>query len=150
MIMLNNVMELIIKNAEKVETDIPVCAAIVQSGEIISLEVNEKEKNAMATHHAEILAINAANKKLKRWRLDDCDLYVTLEPCPMCAWAIITARIKNVYFGSYDLKYGALGSVLNLSVLAKSKINVKGGIKETECNKLLEKCFEKIRYEKNS
>lgn len=72
-------------------------------------------------------------------------MYVTLEPCPMCAWAIINSGIKNVYFGAYDLQYGAMGSVLNLPKTANSKIKVYSGIKETECKKILDDFFKKLR-----
>ena len=92
--------------------------------------------------------IEEANKKLHSWRLEDCDMYVSLEPCPMCAWAIINARIKNLYFASYDYKYGAFGSVLNLAKLANSKINIQGGIQEEQFDSVLKKYFENIRDEK--
>ena len=104
-----------------------------------------QEKSNDITSHAEILAIREASKSLGRWRLDDCEMYVTLEPCPMCAWAIIDSRIKTLYFGSYDTKYGALGSALDLREQANSKLNVYGGIMEDDCNKILEKYFEKLR-----
>ena len=94
------------------------------------------------------MAINIANEKLNSWRLNDCDMYVTLEPCPRCAWAILNARIRNLYFGSSDFKYGAFGGAINLAKLANSKINIKGGILESECNKLIEDYFEKIRNER--
>ncbi len=103
-----------LKAAKKSERDIAIGAIIVRNGEIISSACNRKELNNDVTEHAEIIVIKEASKKLNRWRLDDCDLYVTLEPCPMCAWAILQARIKNVYFGSYDTNYGALGSKLDL------------------------------------
>lgn len=86
--------------------EIPVGAVIVKDGKIISKAHNTREKSQVATHHAEILAIEKACKKLKSWRLDDCDLYVTLEPCPMCAGAIVNARIKNVYFAVADPENG--------------------------------------------
>lgn len=146
--MLNKFMNLALQEAKKVQKDIPIAALIVKNGQIISSSTNKREENNSTIAHAEILAINEANKKLNSWRLDDCDMYVTLEPCPMCAWAIINARIKNLYFGSYDLKYGAFGSAINLSELANSKINVKGGILEDECNQLIKNYFEKIRSEK--
>ena len=146
--MLNKFMSIAIIEASKVEKDIPIAALIVKNNEIISLQTNKREENNQTIAHAEILAINEANKKLNSWRLDDCDIYITLEPCPMCAWAIINARFKNVYFGCYDTKYGAFGSALNLSKLANSKINVKGGILEAECNNLLKNYFEKLRNEK--
>ena len=146
--MLNKFMSIAITEASKVEKDIPIAALIVKNNEIISLQTNKREENNQTIAHAEILAINEANKKLNSWRLDDCDIYITLEPCPMCAWAIINARFKNVYFGSYDTKYGAFGSAINLAKLANSKINIKGGILENDCNWLLKTYFEKLRNEK--
>lgn len=149
MIMLNNkFMELAINKALEVTQDIPVCALIVKGDKIIAIQTNKKEADNLVTSHAEILALNEANKKLKSWRLDECDMYVTLEPCPMCMWAIISARIKNLYFGSYDLNYGAANSAINLASLAKSKINIKGGIEEQNANKLLEEYFKRMRNEK--
>jgi tRNA(adenine34) deaminase len=97
------------------------------------------------TAHAEILAIREAEKFLGRWRLDDCELYVTLEPCPMCAWAIVNSRIKTVYFGSYDHNYGALGSTLDVRKLCNSKMKVYGGILEEECDKILKEYFKELR-----
>ena len=86
--------------------EIPVGAVIVKENKIIAKAYNKREKNQIATHHAEVLAIEKACKKLKSWRLDDCDLYVTLEPCPMCAGAIMNARIKNVYYAVADIENG--------------------------------------------
>ena len=125
--------------------EVAVGAVLVKNGKIIAEAHNKKEQNNDVTSHAEILAIRDAEQKLGNWRLDDCDLYVTLEPCPMCAWAIINSRIKNVYFGSYDLNYGALGSKIDLRKLANSKLNVYGGIMEEECDKVLSECFEGLR-----
>ncbi len=84
-------------------------------------------------------------KILRRWRLDDCEMYVTLEPCPMCAWAIVNSRIKTVYFGSYDVNYGALGSAIDVRKLANSKMKVYGGIMEEECDKILNEYFKELR-----
>lgn len=148
--MLNKYMQLAINKAKEISQDIPIAAIITKNDEIIAIETNKREKNNQTTAHAEILAINEANKKLNSWRLDDCDIFVTLEPCPMCAWAIINARFKNVYFGCYDTKYGAFGGAINLAQLANSKINIKGGILEEECNKLLKDYFEKLRNEKQA
>lgn len=88
--------------------EVPIGAIIVKNGKIISEAYNKREKSQIATHHAEILVIEKACKKLKSWRLDDCDLYVTLEPCPMCAGAIINARIKNVYYAVKDENSGGI------------------------------------------
>ena len=93
-----NFLKLVIEKSKEIKNDIPVVALIEKNGEIISIQANKKEENNQTIAHAEILAINEANKKLGSWRLDDCNLYVNLEPCPMCAWAIISARIKNVFF----------------------------------------------------
>ena len=125
--------------------EVAVGAVLVKNGKIIAEAHNKKEQNNDVTSHAEILAIRDAEQKLGNWRLEDCDLYVTLEPCPMCAWAIVNSRIKNVYFGSYDLNYGALGSKIDLRKLANSKLNVYGGIMEEECDKVLSECFEGLR-----
>lgn len=146
--MLNEFMSIALAEAKKVKVDIPIAALIVKDGEIIALETNKREKEKRLVAHAEILAIESANKKLGSWRLDNCDMYVTLEPCPMCAWAIINSRIENLYFGSYDLKYGAFRGAIDLSKLANSKINAKGGILEDECDNLIKKYFENLRNEK--
>lgn len=131
--------------AKKSGADVPVGALVVKNGEIISSACNEKEKNNDPSAHAEILAIKEAGKLLKNWRLDDCELYVTLEPCPMCAWAILQARIKTVYFGSFDKQYGALGSVLDLRKQANSKLKVYGGICEKECDNVIEEFWKNKR-----
>lgn len=140
-----NFMELAINIAKTVKGEIAVGAVIVKDGEVVAIEGNSKEKDNDVTCHAEILAIRKASEKLGRWRLDDCDLYVTLEPCPMCAWAIIDSRIKNVYFGSYDVNYGALGSKIDLREFVRAKLKVYGGIMEKECDEILENCFSDIR-----
>ncbi len=127
------------------ENEIAVGAIIVKDGEIIASAVNLKEKLKDVTSHAEILAIRAACEKLKNWRLDDCELYVTLEPCPMCTWAILQSRISTVYFGSYDVKYGALGSAMDLRNFSDWKPKVYGGILEKECDEILKNCFKKMR-----
>ena len=138
-------MKIAIRLAETTDIDIPVGAVIVRNDEIISIASNKKEKDNDVTSHAEIIAIREAEKLLNNWRLDECELYVTLEPCPMCAWAILQSRIKSVYFGSYDTQYGAFGSKLNLPLYSSNKINIKGGIMEEECNNILNKFFKKVR-----
>ena len=127
------------------ENEIAVGAVIVKDGEILSSALNRKEELFDVTAHAEILAIRSASEKLKNWRLDGCELYVTLEPCPMCAWAILQSRISTVYFGSYDVKYGAFGSATDLRMFSEWKPKVYGGILEKECDEILKKCFKKMR-----
>ena len=134
-----------IELAKQSGKEIPIGAVIVSEGKIISSAYNRKEELNDVTAHAEILAIREASEKLQRWRLDDCEMYITLEPCPMCAWAIINSRIKTVYFGSYDINYGALGSAIDVRKLANSKLKVYGGIMEEECDKLLNNYFNNLR-----
>ena len=135
----------ILINKIKTETvDIPIACLIVKDDEIISLKTNEREKTNSILAHAEILAIAEANKKLNTKYLPDCDMYVTLEPCPMCAWAIVNSKIKNLYFASYDIQYGGF-SVLKLDKLSSSKIKIYGGIKEIECDKILNDYFKNLR-----
>ena len=95
--------------------EVPVGAVIVRNGKIIAKTHNDREHSNIATHHAEILAIEKANNKLKSWRLDDCDMYVALEPCPMCAGAILNARIKKVYYACPDIDSGAISKFNMLS-----------------------------------
>lgn len=134
-----------IEIAKQAGSEIPVGAIIVKDGEVIASAYNRKEELNDVTAHAEILAIREASEKLGRWRLDDCEMYVTLEPCPMCAWAIVNSRIKTLYFGSYDVNYGALGSVIDVRKLANSKMKVYGGIMEQECDKILNEYFKELR-----
>lgn len=127
----------------------PVGCVIVKDGKVVSGGRNRRECGKNALYHAEISAINSACKALGGWRLCECDLYVTLEPCPMCAGAIINSRIKNVYFGAYDNKAGSFGSIVNLSELPYNhKPNVEGGILEEECAKVLSEFFKQLRAEK--
>lgn len=125
--------------------EIPVAAVIVKNNKIIAITRNEKEQKNDVTVHAEITAIKQASKFLENWRLEGCDMYVTLEPCPMCAWAIINSRIDNLYFGSFNKNYGAFGSKLDLRQITNTKLKVYGGIKEEDCDKILEKYFENLR-----
>ena len=138
-------MDLAIEEAMKTVGDIPVGAVVVKDGEIISVAHNTREKDMDITSHAEILAIRKAEKELNNWRLDGCELYVTLEPCPMCGWAILQSRISKVYFGSYDVNYGAFSSKIDLSSISQTKPEIHGGIQEEECDKILKDFFYNIR-----
>ena len=128
--------------------EIPIGAVIIKraTGEIVGEGYNRRETDKCPTAHAEIIAINQASKALGGWRLSGCDLYVTLEPCPMCAGAIINSRIDNVYFGAYDLKAGSVCSVQNMfSLPYNHKPSYYGGIMENECKNLLQDFFKKLR-----
>ena len=143
-----------IKEAEKAykKLEVPVGAIIVKDGKIIARAYNQKESKTDTTKHAEILAIQKASKKLKSWRLIDCEMYVTLEPCTMCAGAIIHSRIKKVYIGAMDEKTGAVGSVLNLFEDYKfnHKPEVEKGILKEDCESLLKQFFKELRKLKSN
>jgi len=131
--------------------EIPVGAVIVKNGEIIAAAHNMREKKQNALSHAETEAINIACKKLNSWRLDECEMYVTLEPCPMCAGALINARIKTLVFGAYDKAMGSIDSVINLCDYPYGfKPEIYGGIMEDECAAVIKKFFEKIRGKNTS
>ena len=123
------------------EGEIPVGAVVVMNGEIVSTGRNRREKEKNALCHAEIEAIDGACKALGGWRLWQCELYVTLEPCPMCAGAIINARIPQVYYGAKDDKNGACGSVSNLFEQFTHKPKLTTGILENECSQVLQEFF---------
>ena len=132
------------------EGEVPVGAVVVKGDEIVGCGRNRREYGKNALYHAELEAIDNACKKLGGWRLWQCDLYVTLEPCPMCAGAIINARIKKVVFGAYDKKAGAFGSVADFNQIPYNhKPEIEGGIMETECSALLSDFFKKLRQNKN-
>ena len=130
--------------------EIPVGAIIVKEHKIIARAYNEKEYKLDTTKHAEILAIQKASKKLKAWRLQDCDMYVTLEPCSMCAGALIQARIRKLYIGTMDKKTGACGSVLNLleDYTFNHKLEVEKGILQKDCENILKIFFKELREKK--
>ena len=127
--------------------EIPVGAVIVKDDKIIARAHNQKEEKKDTTKHAEILAIQKASKKLEAWRLQDCEMYVTLEPCSMCAGALIQARVKKVIIGTMDEKTGACGSVLNLlgDYKFNHKVEVETGILKENCEKLLKDFFKTVR-----
>ena len=139
-------MKLAIMEAKKSGTDIPVGAVLVKDGKVLAVAHNTREKDNDITSHAEILVLREASRFFDNWRLEGCELYVTLEPCPMCGWAILQSRIKSVYFGSYDSNYGAFSSKIDLREIAQGqKLNIYGGILEDECDKLLKDFFENLR-----
>ncbi len=142
---MKNFMQIALETAKKSGKDLPVGAIIVKNNEIIACAHNEQEKLNDITAHAEILAIREAEKKLKNWRLNGCTIYVTLEPCPMCAWAILRSRIDNLVFGAYDTLYGAFSTLPELTKMSNSTLKVKGGIMEAECREILEKYFKDLR-----
>lgn len=138
-----------IKEAEKAykKFEVPVGAVIVKNGEIMAKAHNLKETKLDTTKHAEILAIQRASRKLKSWRLIDCEMYITLEPCTMCAGAIINSRIKKIYIGAMDEKTGAAGSKLNLfkDYTFNHNVEVETNIMKEECEKILKDFFKELR-----
>mgnify|MGYP002706916931 FL=1 len=134
-----------INEALKSNLDIPIGCVIKKDGTIIAFAHNMREEKQDITAHAEILAIKQAQERLSTSRLNGCELFVTLEPCPMCTWAILQSGIDTVYFGSYNSQYGAMLSNTQLVELSYSKIKIYGGIEEEKCDKILSEFFEKIR-----
>ena len=133
------------------KNEVPVGAIIVKDGVIISKGYNLRETNGSAISHAEICAIENACKALGTWRLDECILYVTLEPCPMCSGAIINSRIKRVVYGAKDNLAGCCGSVLNVNNYPfNHSFEIIGGILDTECSTLLSDFFKEKRNVKKS
>ncbi|OFT02545.1 tRNA-specific adenosine deaminase [Granulicatella sp. HMSC31F03] len=138
-----------LKEAQKAydQAEVPIGAVVVLNGEIIGRGHNLREKEQDATLHAEIKAIRQANQHLGSWRLEDCELFVTLEPCPMCSGAMILARMKKVVFGAFDPKAGTAGTFMNL--LQDSRFNhqveVEQGILEDECKEILQQFFKGLR-----
>ena len=138
-----------LKEAEKAyqKLEVPVGAIIVKNGKIIARAHNQKETKMDTTKHAEILAIQKASKKLQSWRLIDCEMYITLEPCSMCAGAIINSRIKKIYIGTMDDKTGAAGSKLNLfeDYTFNHKVEVEKNIMKEECEEILKRFFKELQ-----
>lgn len=127
------------------EGEVPIGAVVVLNGKIISRGHNRRTKRQIATAHAEVEAIEKACKKLKSWRLPECEIYVTLEPCPMCLGAMLNARIKKVYFGAYEAKGRSMTAELASSNLVNHKIEVEGGVMESECARILSDFFSEMR-----
>ena len=133
------------KMAEEID-EVPVGALVVRGDEIIAAAYNTRETSKCATHHAELLAIERAGAKLGGWRLPDTTLYVTMEPCCMCAGAIVNARIPRVVFGAHDIRFGAFGSCLDLTKAALNHTpEVVGGVLEEETRTILTEYFRKKR-----
>lgn len=146
-------MSVAIKEAQKalIKDEVPIGAVVVLDGKIIARAHNLMEKTQLATAHAEILAINKACKKLKSWRLDNAELFVTIEPCAMCAGAIVNARIKKVYFGAYEPKSGCAQS--KYTVLSDSGLNHSteffGGVQQQICANMIKNYFKAKRNRKS-
>lgn len=136
----------------KDKLEVPIGAVIVQNDEVIASAYNLRETEQRSVAHAELLAIDEACKKLGTWRLEDATLYVTLEPCPMCAGAIVLSRVKRVVFGAYDPKGGCAGTLLNLLEFEKfnHQAEVVGGMLEEECGHLLTTFFRELRQRKKA
>lgn len=145
-------MKIALKEAQKAyeKDEVPVGAIIVKNEKIIARAHNQKEEKTDTTKHAEILAIQKASKKLKAWRLEDCTMYVTLEPCTMCIGAAINARIKRLVYGASDEKTGACGSVLNIPEEYKFNhiVEIEKKVEEEKCKEILQTFFKQLRKRK--
>lgn len=145
----NKFMDAALKEAEKAfgKNEVPVGCVIVKDNKIIARAHNQRHSKNSVLGHAELIAIEKANKKLKTWILEGCTIYVTLEPCPMCAGAILQSRMDKVIFGAYEPKFGACGSIVN--ILAEEKFNhkveIEGGVMEDKCKTLLKNFFQILR-----
>ncbi|QKY70856.1 tRNA adenosine(34) deaminase TadA [Lentibacillus sp. CBA3610] len=141
-----------IKQAEQAKevNEVPIGAVIVHQGDVIARGYNVRETSQTTLSHAELIAIQEANRKIGSWRLEDCTLYVTLEPCPMCAGAIVQSRIKRVVFGAPDPKAGCAGTLMNL--LQDERFNhradMTSGVLQDECRALLTDFFRELRSKK--
>ncbi|WP_152657431.1 tRNA adenosine(34) deaminase TadA [Oceanobacillus sp. CFH 90083] len=131
--------------------EVPIGAVIVKDGEVIGKGFNLRESMQTTLTHAELLAIQEANQAVGSWRLEDCTLYVTLEPCPMCAGAIVQSRIKRVVYGASDPKAGCAGTLMNLLEEPRfnHQVDVTSGILEQQCSTVLKNFFKELRQKKN-
>ena len=143
----NKFMKAALKCAQKAfdEGEVPIGAVVVCDGKIISRGHNRRTKKQIATAHAEIEAIEKACRKLKSWRIPECELYVTLEPCPMCMGAMLNARVKKVYFGAYEAKGRSMTEQIAESNLLNHRIEVEGGVMQEECSRTLSTFFSQMR-----
>lgn len=141
-----------LKEAQKafLLNEVPVGCVIVYQDKIIARGYNKRESLESSLAHAEIVAINKACKKLGSWRLEDCVMYITLEPCCMCSGAIIQSRIKKVIYGAYDYRFGAHKSIINLfDVKFNHMVDISGGVLEDECSTIIKDFFKKLRSDKS-
>jgi tRNA(adenine34) deaminase len=148
----NKFMKSALKSAQKAfnEGEVPIGAVVVYEGKVIARGHNRRTKKQIATAHAEVEAIEKACKKLHSWRIPECELYVTLEPCPMCMGAMLNARIKKVYFGAYEGKGRSLTQEIANANLLNHVIEVEGGVMQEECADILKRFFLEMRVrEKN-
>ena len=145
--MADKFMKAALKCAQKAlgEGEVPIGAVVVCDGKIISRGHNRRTKKQIATAHAEVEAIEKACKKLKSWRIPECEIYVTLEPCPMCMGAMLNARIKKLYFGAYEAKGRSMTAQLAASNLVNHTIEVEGGVMEQQCAEVLSSFFIDMR-----
>lgn len=145
-------MSLAMEEAKKARenNEVPIGAVIVFKGQVIATGRNNRETSQETLSHAELLAIQEANNVIGSWRLEDCTLYVTLEPCPMCAGAIIQSRIKRVVFGAFDPKAGCAGSIMNIleSDSFNHQVELTSGVLEKECSQLLSDFFRSLRNQR--
>lgn len=145
-------MQQALKEAKKAykKLEVPVGVVIVKENKIIAKAHNQKEEKNSPIKHAEITAIEKACKKLENWRLNNCEMYVTLEPCPMCAGAIVNARMKKIYIGATQPKTGACGSKMNVinEYQSESKVEIEFGILQEECLTTLQNFFRELRNKK--
>ncbi|MCI8369208.1 MAG: nucleoside deaminase [Clostridia bacterium] len=143
----NKFMASALKCAEKAltEGEVPIGAVVVLNGKVIARGHNRRTKRQIATAHAEIEAIEKACKKLKSWRIPECDLYVTLEPCPMCMGAALNARIKKIYYGAPEDKGRSLTGELANANLLNHTVEVEGGVMEAACREILSRFFSEMR-----
>ena len=145
----NDWMRLALRQAELAfeQGEVPIGAIVVHKGHVIAAAYNEKEHRKDPTAHAEVLAIQRAAEVLGSWRLTEAILYVTLEPCPMCAGAIVQSRLKQIVYGCADLKGGATGSVMNVLdyTLWNHRVDVVAGVLEEECSEILKLFFRRLR-----
>lgn len=140
-------MKAALRQAKKAESlgEVPIGAVVVYDGKIIGRGYNRRLKLQLASAHAEMTAIDSACRKLKSWRLPGSEIYVTLEPCPMCMGAILNARIDKLYFGAYELKVKSFTEELASSNLVNHKVEVEGGIMKDECSSVISEFFKRMR-----